>query len=489
MKTELAVIGAGPAGMAAIKIAAGFDVSVTVVDEQGAAGGQFLRQPPPQFQVDNWLQGSTYRAGKSQIAKVQDLPEIHWKMHTTVAGILPSPTADQGFELLLDGFEHDPTDPSHGVGTQSLHADTVLLAPGCFDMPVLFPGWNLPGVMAAGGIQAFVKSQQFVPGERFLFAGSHPLQLVVADQIIRAGGQVAGVLFAQPRRTALKLLSKPKVLLDSGDKLIQTAAILRRLKKAGVPVKFGQTLVKANGDSCLTSVTTAAVNDDGRLAASGHQDIACDRLGICFGFLTSSELARQAGAHCIWDGPRGGFLASASQSMSSSVDNLYVAGEITGVAGSEVAALEGQIAAFHIMARLGKISPAKANNLAAPVRRKLKAAMGFAGLLSHLSWPGHELLDQLMTESTIVCKCEEVTVGELTMLLKSHPHIATANAAKLLSRVGMGLCQGRYCHYGLTRIIARQRGLPEAAVGGFTARFPSKPLGIDQLICSAEEQI
>ncbi|MGH8035421.1 MAG: FAD-dependent oxidoreductase, partial [Lysobacterales bacterium] len=256
MKTELAIIGAGPAGMAAAETGVLQGLAVTVIDEQIAPGGQIYRQPPAGFNVPNWLRGRAYRQGKALLNRVSANEKVRWLLQSTVSGIMSS-TVGGPFTLLISS--------KHGV--RQLTANTVLIAPGCYDLPVIFPGWNLPGVMSAGGIQAFVKSQQFLPGKRFLFAGSHPLQLVVADQIIRAGGEVAGVLFVQGRVRAFELLKSPVVLLKNLDKLVQMAATLWRLRKAGVPVKFNHMLVQANGDDSLQSVTAAPIGPNGVIQA------------------------------------------------------------------------------------------------------------------------------------------------------------------------------------------------------------------------------
>ncbi len=473
MRTELAIVGAGPAGMAAAEAAVDHGVEVTLIDEQMRPGGQFLRQPPAEFNVSGWLGAAVYRDGKQLLERVSGDRRPAWMLQSSVAGIFRNGEEGQGrFTLLV---ERDGT-------TRQLKAESVLIAAGCFDLPVVFPGWNLPGVMAAGGIQAFVKSQAFVPGQRFLFAGSHPLQLVVADQILQAGGSVAGVLFLQSRRRALELLRHPSVVLRNADKLAQTAGILGRLRKAGVPVRFRQTVLAANGEDCLQSVTTVPVGADGRIDRTAAADIECDRLGVCFGFLSSSELARQAGVKCRWEPSRGGFIAEHDDSMASSVAGIYVAGETTGVAGSDVAALEGRIAGLGAAAELGRIDPGQVGRLMHGPRRQLRARERFARLLAALSWPGPALFDQLMADSATLCKCEGVKVGTLRHQLEENPGMTTASSVKLLSRVGMGLCQGRYCHFALSRLMAGHLGMSEDHVGGFTARFPAKPLAIDSLI-------
>lgn len=478
LKTELAIVGAGPAGMSAAEAAIDCAMDVTVVDEQSAQGGQIYRQPPGDFKVSNWLNSRAYRGGKSLLSRVSAIPDVKWLFQSTVTGIIdPDYSRPEGnFTLVIEGKN----------GTRLLSAETVLIAPGCYDMPAIFPGWNIPGVMSAGGIQAFVKSQQFIPGNCFLFVGSHPLQLIVADQIVQAGGKVAGVVFAQSRKRVFDLVRAPVAVLQNLDKFALLAKALCRLMYARVPIIFNHTLVRANGEQTLRSAAIAPIDRNGTVRKEETTDIECDRLGVGFGFLASSELARQANADYTWNAARGGWIVSHDEWMRSSVPGIYVAGEITGVAGAEIAAREGRLAAIGCATALGKISLQQANDLALSSRRRLKKLRRFADLLSQVSWPGTRLLDQLVSDSANLCKCEEVTVGAFLKMMRQNPHVRTANSAKLLCRTGMGLCQGRYCHHAVTRLMARTLGLPEEAIGSFTSRFPAKPIEIHGLINSEE---
>lgn len=476
LKTELAIVGAGPAGMSAAETAIDCGMDVTIVDEQRAPGGQIYRQPPHEFRVSNWLSHRMYRNGKALLSRLSENPGLSWLLQSTVSGVMDRDSArgDGRFLLLINGRE----------GVRQLAADAVLIAPGCYDMPAIFPGWNLPGVMAAGAIQAFLKSQQFIPGDRMLFAGSHPLQLIIADQVVKAGGEVAGIIFSQSPGCLSTLLRAPAVMLQNLDKFAWAAAALQRLLRAGVPLMFSRTVLQANGHEFLQSVTTAPVGRNGEIRRDVSMDIECDRLGVCFSFLASSELVRQAGADCNWDTARGGWIATHDEWMCSSLPGIYVAGEITGVAGADVAVQEGRLAAIGCAAELGKISMHQASEMSRSPRRKLQRLNRFARLLSELSWPGSGLLDQLVSESANLCKCEEVTVGAFLQMLRQNPHISTASAAKLLSRAGMGLCQGRYCQHSVIRLMTRHLGIPEGEIGGFSARFPAKPVELRTLVDS-----
>lgn len=475
MKTDLLIIGAGPAGMSAAETARLMEIDVIVVDEQAAKGGQFLRQPPSSFKLTDWLPGKTYHKAKKLLARSEELTDIMWLMRATVSGIFPiDNTQPDGprFRIVIDSED----------GSQECHARCVLIAGGCYDLPVIFPGWTTPGVMAAGGIQAFIKSQQLVPGQRFVLAGSHPLQLVIADQLIQAGGKVAAVLFAQSQSMALSLIRQPLTLLRQANKFSQTAGILKRLRKADVPIHFNRAVVQANGTGQLHGVSTARVNKQGVIEKDTLQEIECDRLGVCFSFLSSTELVRQVNADCTWNARRGGWIAQHDRWMCSSIPGIYVAGETTGVAGSDAAMEEGKLAALGCALDLGKLQPAVAEQQARAICRELRHLNAFAELLSRLSWPGDTFFDQLMSNTSIVCKCEELSVGDLLKLLQDNPATGSASSAKLLSRAGMGLCQGRYCHHAVTRVLAQTHGLEEQVVAGFTSRFPTKPVLINDLV-------
>lgn len=463
VRTDLAIVGAGPAGLAAARVAAAHGLAVTVIDEQPRAGGQILRQPPASFRVDRWLADRIYRPQQSLLRQCADLEGVRWLHATTVLGI---ETARGCITLSLATAD--------GVG--ELQAERLLLATGCHDMPVTFPGSTLPGVMATGGIQAFVKSQQVVPGERFVFSGSHPLQLIVADQILQAGGEVAAVLFSQPRSLFWRLLRHSPALLRHPAKLLYFTRACARLLRRGVAIRFGRVVSSAQGEGHLQRVEVA--DSDTR---QGCDSFDCDRLGIGFGFLSNSQLASQAGLQCHWSDSAGGWLARVDEWMRGSIPGIYVAGELTGIGGADVSQREGEIAGLAAAMDAGVLAPGLAAERARPARRALRPLYRFAHILSTLSAPGAPLLRALMTSESTLCKCEEVSVGAVHALLDENPFIADLNALKLQSRCGMGLCQGRYCQYQLRTLLGSRR--PDLATddGGFQARFPVKPVSIGAL--------
>jgi len=477
-QVDLAIVGAGPAGMAAALTAVEHGLQVVVIDEQFQAGGQILRQPPAAIRVRDWLRDRVYRRPQQLLHRAQGDSRINWCWQTTVLGFLDNEDPDSaGHRLWLHGPE----------GVTEVSARSVLVAAGCHDLAVPFPGWNLPGVMAAGGLQALVKSQQIVPGRRFVFTGSHPLQLIVADQIQQAGGEVAAVLFVQPIGGMLAVLKRPLLMLRHLGKLMYIGKVMWRLRRAGVPVRFGSTVVAAQGEQQLTTVRVARLRDGVFEAETAWEEIACDHLGVCYSFLVASELPRQVGAAVSWSADRGGWLVDVDDWQRTSVAGLYAAGETTGVAGADVAREEGELAALAVLQDQGVIDSARAVASATPIRRRLAGLQEFASVLAGTALPPWSVFEQLLDEDTTLCKCQGISVGQFSELLQQHNTIATANSAKLRSRTGMGLCQGRYCGYFVTRLLARHGDTSETEVGPFSARAPIKPVPIADILAREQD--
>lgn len=467
---DMVIVGAGPAGLAAIDTLGGQSLKIHVIDEQHRAGGQIYRQPPATFKVSDWMEGPLYKEGKALLRDVESRTDINWHFGTTVLGLFDADNTVK--QVWLNGPD----------GAYTLKTRAVLIAPGCYDLPVAFPGWTLPGVMSAGGVQAFVKSQQIVPGNRFLFAGAHPLQLIVADQVLTAGGDVAAVVFSQSFREVFKALKHMSVLWRHQLKFRETAKVLGRLRKAGIPVLFNHSILNAEGQDAVTGARVVPIGEDGVIDSARARTFDCDRVAICYGFLPNSELARQAGAHAEWDRQAGGWIIPHDRDMCSSVPDIYVAGEITGVAGAEVAAEEGRLAALGYLSRMGKNTSDSAIIQRRDSESRLKSLRGFADLLRQLSHVPQSLLDQLLSADTLICRCEGRTVADLESDLAPSPHFNTADGFKLASRFGMGLCQGRFCSHRVTQKLALQSGLDENKVGGFSTRVPVKPVLIGDLL-------
>ncbi len=463
---DLAIVGGGPAGQAAAEQAASAGLTVIMIDEQARMGGQILRQPPVPFRVTNWLPGGIYRRLKRQLAQTEARRDVTWRGRTSVAGLFPE---EDGFTLLIAGT---------AGGGGRVRARRVLIAAGCYDLPVALPGWTLPGAMSAGGVQAFVKSQRVVPGDRFVFAGTHPLQLLVAAQVAAAGGTVAAVLFAQAQAAMIaRLLRAPLIAVRNAPALLGAASAYLALRRAGVPIRFGRTVRRIEGETVVTGVAPAPVVDMICGPADGAT-IACDRVALCFAFVPQADLPRAAGA-AMRAGAHGGWATQADAWMRSTVPGLYVAGETTGVAGAEIALLEGRLAGLAIAVDAGRVAAGAVSGDVRGIRRRLARLGRFAALLDDIASPAG-LIDQLPDAETILCRCEDVRFGAVAAALDAAAAPRGVSGIKLITRAGMGLCQGRTCEHAVRRLSAARGGQVSAA--GFTPRFPVRPVAIGDLI-------
>jgi hypothetical protein len=277
------------------------------------------------------------------------------------------------------------------------------------------------------------------------------------------------------------MLRHPGVAIRHTRQLLETARILNRLRRARVPVIFGKTIVRVDGKSQVEQATIATLRADGTIDGNQTQVFECDRVGICHGFVASSELARQAGADMHWKEHAGGWLAKHDEWLESSIKNLFVAGEITSVEGADAALEKGRVAAAGILRSLGRVDDDGASSLAASAKKRLSHLQEFAAVLQQLARPPADLALRTMTDDTILCRCESIRRGELQQQLMDNKHVMSADAAKLLTRVGMGLCQGRMCGDNVARVVAAARGVQPDAVGPFQAQAPVKPVPLATL--------
>jgi D-hydroxyproline dehydrogenase subunit alpha len=465
---DLAIVGGGPAGMAAAIVACGLGLEVCLLDEQPRLGGQIYRQPPREFRVESWLPGRTYKKAKALIARAESL--------TGLRHIAPA-TVWACFKGSGDGppavWHHLLFQSDESIGR--VRARRVLIACGCYEAPLPFPGWHLPGVMGAGGIQTLLKSQRVAAGRAIVLAGTHPLLFVVAEQLLTAGVRIAALVVAQRAAAAWRLARAPRTALTGARQLWTTLGALIQLRRARVPVLFGHGVVEALGTHQLEGVTVRELGGRGK-----NNLIPCDALGVCYGFLPSSELARQAGAKHSW-AREGGWVIECDDYLRSSVLGLSVAGELTGVAGAEAAALSGEIAALGVALDLGRISADAAVRRRSQVQKRWGRLRRFAAVLAELSTPAPELVASMSERSALLCRCEDVTIGQVEDAVRADPGVSSGSAAKLLTRAGMGFCQGRMCEINVRRVIARERKMNLAEVAGFVVRPPVKPVPLAAL--------
>ena len=382
---DVVVIGAGPAGLAAAWRAAQSGLRVIVVDDNPATGGQIWRGGSPEARV--WLE--RVRSVDVQVINGARV------FHKPKAGVLLAETRE---------------------GVCELSYASLVLATGARERFLPFPGWTLPNVMGAGGLQALVKTGLPIQGKRVVVAGSGPLLLAVAAYLRKRGAEV--LLIAEQASTARLARFGVGLVLEKR-KLLQAWALKKDFSRKGAKAQGVRYLtgcwpIAAHGGEKLESVT---------LFRGGKRwQVACDYVACGFHLVPNLELAELL--ECIVD--LGGVRVDEFQQTT--VSQIYSAGEATGIGGLELSLVEGEIAG---LAAADKRE--KARKLF-PVREKQRK---FAALLNR-TFALREELKQLCTPETIVCRCEDVTFERLRGQ-------SSWRAAKLQTRCGMGPCQGRVC--------------------------------------------
>lgn len=453
--TDIAVIGAGPAGMAAAKIAARSGAAVTLIDEYPDLGGQYLKGA---HHVSQSV--ATSQSERRARALMHELGRLNLELRTQtlVWGL-------EGHRLALAG-------PN---GLERLDAGAVVIAAGARELVMPFPGWTIPGVMTLGAAQIMVKAHATLPGQRVLLAGSGPLLLAAAKQLADAGAEVLAVIEAARLVQAL-----PHIPASWGhwDRLKEGWHYWGTMRRLKIPYQFGRTVVRAGGRERVTSVAVARLDRYGRPLSGTETEYSVDAVGLGFGFIPNVELTQLAGCEHAFDHRKGGWTPVVDQTMQTTVPGIFAAGETAGIAGAQAAMLTGQVAGLAAASALGFVPPEvlsrRLEELAMPLRR----ARRFGAVLNTLFSPPQGL-SAMAAEDTILCRCEDVSVGKARSAIQSGAH--TLDALKNEHRVGQGPCQGRTCGPLLARMIAEETGGAPADAGTFRARPPVKPVPLAAL--------
>ncbi|MCT8341729.1 FAD-dependent oxidoreductase [Photorhabdus kleinii] len=382
LRCNVLVVGAGPAGLATAQAAIQGQQSVILIDDNPKAGGQIWRQGP--FHT---LPPMT----KRYLSVLSEDALIYLPGCKVIA-------VDSQCVIVETASRH-----------RIVHYQRIILCTGAKEKLLPFPGWTLPGVTGAGGLQALIKSGLPMIGERVVIAGSGPLLLAVAETVKKAGGNVVGIIEQAP---LYRLFSFGLRLLRWPDKLHQ-AIMLMPLKNY-----YKNSMVLGVETSVEGRLTGVYISNKGQ-----KQKLSCTRLACGFGLRPNTELAQLLG--CLLD-EQGNIQVDAWQQTT--IPGVYAAGECTGIGGSELALCEGFIAGF---AASGKYA------LAEKWQQKRRKWRCFATAIAQTFKLNREIT-QALPPDTLICRCEDVSLNELELF-------QDWNSAKMATRCGMGACQGKIC--------------------------------------------
>lgn len=453
--SPVAVVGAGPAGMAAAVEATRLGFPVTLIDVFPRPGGQYFRQTPPELEAVPAVD----EQGRRLLAALEQ-SDISVLSGTVVWGIF---SEEDGYLLCLYGPAGTP---------RRLKARAVILAPGAYDRPVPFPGWTLPGVMTAGAALSMVKHQKILPGHRILLSGTGPLQLVLARHLIEAGAEIAGILDAN--RFPWHAWRHARAVWGQWERLSEGWQAWRVLRQAGVGLRWGHLVLRAEGDGQLEQATIGPVD------GSRSEIVPADTLCLGHGFMPGIQLSRLAGCEHQYRPDQAAYVPVRDEWLATTLAGLFVAGDGAGIGGKDVAQLEGQLAALGAARHMGR-QPTPDH--VSEVRRDLARQRRFSAVLDAL-FPRSAHLGNLLTDDTILCRCEEVTVGEVRRALDEGAD--TVSAIRMVTRAGMGRCQGRMCGHPVAELLARHLDQPVETVGQATPRPPVVPIPLQGILEEAD---
>lgn len=405
---DLLIIGAGPAGMSAALAAAPSGARIVMLDDNPLPGGQIWRDGPQANVPDQ------ARRLRERLASCNNF------RHHAGTRVIANPGAKQ---LLVE-------DDDHGW---LISYDKLILCTGARELLLPFPGWTLPGVTGAGGLQALIKAGLPVQNERVVIAGSGPLLLVSAATAKQHGAQVQRIA-EQANRSAVAGFAAQ--LPRWPGKWLQSFSLFDHHYRTATHV------LAALGTDRVEGV---------RLQQQGNiVELECDRLACGFGLIPNIQLGQALG--CAIEDQA---IAVDAWQASNRADH-YAAGECTGFGGSELALVEGAIAGH---AAVGNLQAAKQ---LWPRRARWQ---GFAKALNS-AFALDPRLKSLAQPDTLVCRCEDVPYAALT----GH---SDWREAKLASRCGMGACQGRVCGGAAQHLFGWQPSAP---------RPPFSPARIETLM-------
>jgi thioredoxin reductase len=358
---DVAVIGAGPAGMAAAATCGEAGASTLLLDEQPAPGGQIYRGIEQGAIADREVLGPDYYKGEALVKALREA-KLEYIHSATVWQV----TAEGEIGFSVRGE------------SRIVKADHVIIATGAQERPFAIPGWTLPGVMTAGAAQILLKKSGLV-GEGAVFAGVGPLLYLTARQYLRAGAKVTAVLDTTPAGNRWRALSHGFGGQHGLKNLHKGWRWIRDIKAAGVPIIEGISDLRAQGDSCVRAV---------EYYRNGHwTSLRTDHLFLHQGVVPNINLTMSMRCAHAWFERQKCWRVVTDVWGGTSLTGISVAGDAADIGGAICAQHRGAITALGALQRLGLVSEPQRDAAAATHRAVLRVEEKFRPFVDVLFQP------------------------------------------------------------------------------------------------------
>lgn len=452
MSHDLVIIGAGPAGMGAAIEARAAGLSVLMLDEQSAPGGQIYRQ--------------VERVAATEPARSAALGQDYTRGADLVRSFRAS-GVDYIPGALVWQIEPGQVWYLKDDRAAVARAGRILMATGAIERPMTRPGWTLAGVYGAGGAQILLKSSGLVPGEDTVLMGSGPLLYLIAGQILAAGGRVQGIVETVPSARYLAAAPHLPAAVGTGY-LSKGLKMLLALRRGGLRIWRGASELEVLGTGKAEAV---------RFTHKGTKvTLNTATVVLHEGVIPNQQITRLTECAHDWNTDQACFVPRTDTWGNVSVEGLMVAGDGAGIGGALAAEVAGRLAGLECARAAGRLAEAARDNRAAPLRKQYTGLTRGRRFLEVLYAPSAPVPKD---DATLVCRCEEITAGQIREAVTIGG--LGPNQVKSYLRCGMGPCQGRMCGPTVSAIIAEARGVSPDEAGYFRIRPPLKPIPLAAL--------
>lgn len=309
---DLAVIGGGPAGLAAAIMAAELGVEdIVLLERDDFLGGQLVKQTHKFF-------GSQEEYAGMRGTEIAELFTHKTKIEEAIT--VRKGAAAQGF------YEDDVLGFTQNQNFKKLKPERMILATGASEKMLSFPNNDLPGVYGAGAVQTLMNQYGIIPGERVLMVGGGNIGLIVAYQLLQAGVEVKGVVEAE---AAL------------GGYYVHAS----KIKRCGVPIYTEHTINRALGKEEVKGAVIEELDDNWQPQKGSKKEMDVDTICLAVGLSPLVDLAIHAGCEMVYVPEFGGDVPWRDEEMRTSHEKVFIAGDAAGVEEATAAILEGELAA------------------------------------------------------------------------------------------------------------------------------------------------